>query len=120
MYHCFAVTSFISVIHLSRASQLCRKYPFTSTYRRLKTRSVIQKYTPKNATVTVTTIVVDHTSRRDGQLTCRISTRTSCKKLRKCFHQRPTLPTGSISEKPLTFRSFSRSSRFVLIASAIL
>ena len=37
-----------------------------------------KKKNPKNATVTITTtVVVDHFVARDGQLTCRISTRTS-------------------------------------------
>ena len=51
----------------------------------VKIESVKKKYTPKNATVTVTTIVVEITSARDGQFTCRISTRTSCRNERKRF-----------------------------------
>jgi hypothetical protein len=43
----------------------------------LKRESVKKKYNPKNATVTVTTTVVEITSAREGQFTWRISTRTS-------------------------------------------
>src|SRR5580704_14051600 len=79
--------------------------------------STTKKYIPKNATVTATTTVVEITSAREGQFTCFISTRTSCRKLRNRFGYVASLPTGSRSANPLTF-SFA-SSRFVLAACAI-
>src|SRR5277367_466823 len=79
--------------------------------------SVKKKYTPKNATVTVTTTVVEITSARDGQFTCRISTRTSCRNERNRFGYPPSFCTGSKSANPLT--RWDSSSRFLRIASAI-
>src|SRR5580693_4669666 len=79
--------------------------------------SVKKKYTPKNATVTVTTMVVEITSARDGQFTCRISTRTSCRNERNRFGYPPSFCTGSKSANPLT--RWDSSSRLVRIASAI-
>ena len=54
--------------------------------------SVKKKYTPKNATVSATTIVVEITFARDGQFTCRISTRTSCRKRPEPLRIRRQLP----------------------------
>ena len=54
--------------------------------------STPKKKTPKNATVTITTQVVTNTSRRVGQVTWRISTRTSCRKPRQrvgCSREAP-------------------------------
>src|SRR5579863_5891682 len=83
----------------------------------VKIESVKKKYTPKNATVTVTTMVVEITSARPGQFTCRISTRTSCRNERKRFGYPPSFCTGSKSANPLT--RWDSSSRLVRIASAI-
>src|SRR5580700_3417964 len=77
----------------------------------------MKKYIPKKATVTATTTVVEITSAREGQFTCFISTRTSCRKLRSRRGYVASLPTGSSSANPLTL-SFA-SSRFVLAACAI-
>src|ERR1700732_1341090 len=72
---------------------------------------------PKNATVTITTIVVDITSSRDGQLTCFISSRTSCRKDRNRRGYSAIFPTGDSRENPLT--RCSDSSLFNFAACAI-
>src|SRR5579872_7042553 len=63
--------------------------------------STPKKKTPKNATVTITTQVVIKTSRRVGQVTWRISTRTSCRNPRHrcgCSARRPKKPSISSGE----------------------
>src|SRR6202030_2703788 len=72
---------------------------------------------PKNATVTITTIVVDITSSRDGQLTSFISRRTSCRNARSRRGYSAIFPTGDSRENPLT--RCSDSSLFNFAACAI-
>jgi hypothetical protein len=83
----------------------------------LKSESVKKKNKAKKATVTITTIVVDHTSNREGQFTCFISMRTSWKKVPSLLKDSEAFPTGDIRENPLT--RCSSSSRFNFAACAI-
>src|SRR5439155_873254 len=69
----------------------------------LSDRSTIQRYTPKNTDVRITTIVVAYTSRWLGQVTRPISLRTSERKRRERPHHPVTLPRARPpNESPLS------------------
>src|SRR5579862_4153031 len=92
MYHCFAMSKLIPQ---------CAKILMMRCTSQLTPLSTPKKNTPKNATVTITTQVVTNTSCRVGQVTWRISTRTSCRKPRQrlgCSARRPKKPSISSGE----------------------
>ena len=99
MYHCFAMT----FVHFSVPLTVALKEPLPSRW--LKSVSVNQKKNAKKSHGH------DHHDGRgpyigrDGQFTCFISTRTSCRKLRSRFGYAPSFPAGSISENPLDLDS---------------
>src|SRR5688572_18090335 len=60
------------------------------------------KYTPKNVDVRITTSVVAYTSRRDGQVTRRVSLRTSVENVRPFAHQALGPPSAVLTGAGLT------------------
>src|ERR1700674_2233466 len=88
------------LFHIQRIPQ-CPKNLMTRWTSQLTPLSTPKKKTPKNATVTITTQVVTNTSCRVGQVTWRISTRTSCRKPRHrrgCSARRAKKPNISSGE----------------------
>src|SRR5579862_1822737 len=76
MYHCLTIVVATPRPQcLKKLNTRCSRYPTVL--------STPKKKAPKNATATITTKVVTMTSCRVGQVTWRISTRTSCKKARQ-------------------------------------
>src|SRR5580698_7734651 len=106
MYHCLAIVVATRCPQcLKKLNTRCSTYPTVL--------STPKKKMPKNATATITTKVVTTTSCRVGQVTWRISTRTSCKNERqRCgysFSRSQRAPARDSEAPPAISWFFNRS-----------
>src|SRR5271163_1890143 len=107
MYHCMLMKS---------------RSPYTPNFlKRADTpcctaKSTIHRKTPKKANVAITTQVVDTTSSFDGQVTCFISTRTSCRNSRVSV----TVPETRVpTPAAVSARAFFGGSSFFTLTACV-